>query len=98
MKWKRKPQEQEGSYFFSGQFLVTRGIKDTLSDEEIKAIYFEVQKLVKEKNGLDYLQVYLHEDTSEKVFFIDQLNQEMIASGGFLLEYNYCTLMLAEEY
>ena len=93
-----KPQEMEGSYFFSGKFLVTQGIQALLTPQEIASIYLEVQKLVKENDGIDYLVVYVHEDTGQKLFFIDQLNKEMIASGDFLPEYNYCTLLLAEEY
>lgn len=97
-KWKRQPQEREDTYFFSGKFLVTRGVDGMLSQGEILEIYLEVQRLVKENSGLDYLQVYIHEDTGQKLFFIDQLNKEMIASGNYLPEYNYCTLMLASEY
>lgn len=69
-----------------------------LTEEEFFALYFEIQRLVKEKSGLDYLQVYVHEDTRQKLFFIDQLNTEMIVSGGYEPEHNHCTLMLAEEY
>jgi hypothetical protein len=97
-KWIRQPQEQSGTYFFSGKFLVTSGVQSLLNDNEIRAIYFDVQKLVKQYEGIDYLVVYIHEDTQQKLFFIDQLNKEMIASGEFLPEYNYCTLLLAEEY
>ena len=97
-KWIRQPQEQSGTYPFSGKFLVTIGIQNLLSKEEIFAIYFDVQKLVKEKDGIDYLVVYIHETTNQKLFFIDQLNREMIASGDYLAEYDYCTLLLAEEY
>ena len=97
-KWLRQPQEREGNYFFSGQFLITRGVQGLLSPKEVLAIYQEVQTLVKEKNGLDYLQVYVHADTGQKLFFIDQLSQEMIVSRDFLPEYNYCTLLFAEEY
>lgn len=98
MKWKRQPQETTGTYHFSGKFLVTRGVQGLLKDLEILAIYKEVQRLVNENNGMDYLFVYIHEDTKQKLFFIDQLNQEMIASADFKEEYNYCTLMLASEY
>ena len=97
-KWKKKPQEQEGTYFFSGQFYITRGVQDLLTPEEIRSIYLEVQQLVKEQEGLDYLQVYVHEDNGRKLFFIDQLNTQMIASGQYRAEDNLCTLMLAEEY
>lgn len=95
--WTRKPQEQEGSYFFSGAFYVTRGIQTELSDEEIRGIYFDVQRYVLLHNGADYLFVY-QDESGRKLFFIDQLNKEMIASGEFKPEYNYCTLMFAHEY
>lgn len=98
MKWKQQPQEQEGSYFFSGKFLVTGGVQSLLTDDEIAAIYVEVQNLVKENSGIDYLVVFIHEDTEQKLFFIDQLNKKMIESGEFLKEFNYCTLLLANEY
>jgi len=98
MKWKRQPQEQEGTYMFSGQFVATSGVVDLLSQSDIRSIFNEIRSLVKEENGLDYLQVYLHEESDKKLFFMDQLNREMIASGGFRIEDNYCTLLLAEEY
>ena len=98
MKWKRQPQETTGTYHFSGRFLVTSGVQALLSESEIFTIYQEVQQLVKENNGMDYLFSYIHEDIKQKLFFIDQLNQEMIASGDFKEEYNYCTLMLSSEY
>lgn len=98
MKWKRQSQEQNGSYRFSGKFLVTSGVQNLLLSEEIRAIYFDVQNQVKENDGIDYLVVYKHEKTERKLFFIDQLNDEMIASNDFKKEYNYCTLLLAEEY
>lgn len=99
MKWKRQPQEQEGTYMFSGIFVITHGIRALLTDDEIRAIYFEIRGLVDENNGLDYLQVYQQADGGQKLFFIDQLNREMLASGDFDNETcNYCTLMLASEY
>jgi hypothetical protein len=58
MAWTRKPQEQEGNYYFSGTFYLTAGVKQALSEEEIKAIYNDVQAFVKEKDGIDYLQVF----------------------------------------
>lgn len=98
MKWKRQPQEQSGTYFFSGKFLVTNGVQNLLTPEEIRTIYFEVKELVKEQNGIDYLVVYVHEETTQKLFFIDQLNKEMIDSGSYQPEHNHCTLLKAEEY
>lgn len=96
--WLMQPQDQEGEYFFSGQFLVTRGIQERLSEIEIFELYRRTKQLVRDKKGLDYLLVFKHKQTKEKLFFIDQLNKDMIASGDFKAEYNYCTLLLAEEY
>ncbi len=98
MRWILKPQECTGIYMFSGQFLITQGIQSSLSDEEIRTIYLKIQALAQEAGGLDYLQVFVDEESSEKLFFIDQLNREMIASGDCKMEDNYCTLMKASEY
>jgi hypothetical protein len=95
MAWTRKPQESEGTYRFDGRFLTTRGVGDELSPQEISAIYHEVQNFVKEKNGIDYLQVFTDED-GRKLFFIDQINDEMKKEHP--PEHNYCTLMFAHEY
>jgi hypothetical protein len=95
--WTLQPQEKEGSYFFSGTFLATRGVTEALSKEEIASIYGLIQQLVKENNGLDYLQVFVDED-GRKLFFIDQLNKEMIESGNFKPEDNHCTLLFDYEY
>ena len=70
-KWKRKPQEQEGTYFFSGQFYITRGVQELLIPEEVHRIYLEIQQLVEEQEGLDYLQVYVHEDTGQIASFLN---------------------------
>ncbi len=97
-KWIRQPQEVKGSYYFSGTFYATRGINNLLSKVEIMAIYFDIKSLVNEKDGIDYLQVYIHKETTQKIFCIDQLNKEMIASGSFKSEDNHWTILLAEEY
>lgn len=97
-EWEHQPEEVKGTYYFTGTFYVTKGIQESLSAEEIQAIYLYVKEKVKEENGLDYLQVFVHKRTGIKLFFIDQLNTEMIASGQFKPEYNYCTLMFASEY
>ena len=97
MQWIRKPQEQEGTYQFSGQLYVTRAVINNLIPEEILAIYLDVKAFVLENNGADYLQVYENED-GDKLLFIDQLNSEMIASGEFRPEENHCTLLFSSEY
>lgn len=97
-KWLYQPQETDGTYKFSGNFFVTIGIQQTLSQEEIFEIYLFIKSLVEEKQGLDYLQVFIHNVTGQKLFFIDQLNEKMIESGQYKSEDNYCTLLLANEY
>lgn len=97
-KWLYQPQEKEGTYQFSGTFYATIGIQKTLSQDEIFEIYLFIKLQVKEKKGLDYLQVFIDKDTGQKLFFIDQLNNEMIESRQYLRQENYCTLLLASEY
>jgi len=95
--WKRQKQERDGTYFFGGKFYATRGIVTELSIEEILFICQDLKAFVKEKNGIDYLQVYADEK-GRKLFFIDQLNKEMIESGQYRDDDNHCTLMFASEY
>ena len=98
LKWKIQPQEQSGTYRFSGKFVATRGVADLLSEAEIMLLYWQVRYLVEQNDGIDYLVVIAHEDSGQKLFFIDQINDEMKASGGHPKEHNYCTLLLAQEY
>jgi hypothetical protein len=96
--WLYQPQECEGTYGFSGRFFITAGIEQKLSREEIFDIYMFIRTLADENKNLDYLQVFIHKVTRQKLFFIDQLNKEMIESGSFSSEDNYCTLLLSSEY
>jgi hypothetical protein len=96
-KWKRKPQERDGNYNFSGIMYITQGVKTLLSFVEIAEIYQDVRQFAKLKKGIDYLQVYVDE-SGNKLFFIDQLAQHLIDSDEYPDEENYCTLMLASEY
>lgn len=95
--WTRKPQEREGTYHFSGQFLATRGVASELPPEEILSIYRDIQSFVKERMGADYIQVYTDEQ-GRKLYLIDQLNREMIESGEYSPLDNHCTLLWAHEY
>lgn len=97
-KWLYQPQEEEGSYEFSGSFFVTAGVQHSLTEIEIFDIYLFIQAQVKQRNNIDYLQVFVNVQTGQKLFFIDQLNKEMISSGKYALKDNYCTLLLAQEY
>jgi hypothetical protein len=96
-EWTRQPQETGGKYQFSGQFVVTQTVKQELTKVEIIGIYYDILKFVEEQGGIDYLQVYKDEQ-GRKLFFIDQLNSEMIQSGEYQEEDNYCTLLFAHEY
>ena len=96
--WVRQPQENEDSYMFSGQLLITSGARSLLSDEEVNYIITDVKEFVKQENGIDYLQVYQHSKTKQKLFFIDQLNRDMIAFGGYKPEHNHATILLPSEY
>lgn len=96
-KWKNLPQENEGTYFFSGRVYITLGVREKLTLFEITCIHQDVLKCVRENNGLDYLQVY-EDDNENKLFFIDNITKEEVTSGRFLREDNYCTLMFAHEY
>lgn len=96
-QWTRKPQEKDGTYLFSGNFYTTRRVYEELSPQEIRAIHADVKAFAKAKQGIDYIQVY-EDEQGRKLFFIDQLNREMIDSGDYKDEDNYCTLLFASEY
>ncbi len=93
--WKRKSQEQSGSYRFDGNIYMTATVQHELSREEIDWIVQDVKRLVKEKNGIDYLQIYVDEQ-GRKLYFIDQLNDEM--KPHHPCEHNYATLLFTWEY
>ena len=95
--WTHRPQEQEGTYLFSGALFVTQEVNSALSLDEIFAIYFDMQIRVRERGGLDYLQVYENE-AGDKLYFIDQCDPEMTASELFSKEDNHCILLFSHEY
>ena len=95
---RQKPEYNSGDYYFSGNFYVTRGVVETLDEREIHAIHLEIKRLVESKGGQDYLQVFKQKRGKQKLFLIDNLSREMLNSGQYSNEHNYCTLMLAEEY
>ncbi|HMG66360.1 MAG TPA: hypothetical protein VK588_01700 [Chitinophagaceae bacterium] len=96
--WERKPQERnDQQYFFAGKFYMTKGVFDALHFEEIISIYHDVKAFAKQRNGIDYMQVYT-DGNGRKLFMIDQLDTRMIESGEYSEEHNYCTLLLDEEY
>ena len=95
-KWKIQPQDQEGTYRFSGRFVATRGVADLLSEAEIMILYWQVRYLVEQNNGIDYLVCIVHEESGQELFFIDQINDEM--KPHHPKEHDHCTRLLREEY
>ncbi|WP_422005381.1 hypothetical protein [Roseivirga pacifica] len=99
--WARKPQEQEGDYFFAGSVFMTSGVQSTLESQEILSIIADLRRAVKSENGLDYLQVYSHQD-GRKVWIIDTLPKSRLDSDELSqtekVEHNYFTILLSEEY
>lgn len=96
-KWTRQPQERDGSYLFSGNFFTTSNVYKEIPEKEIWALYADVKAFANAKSGIDYLQVYVDEE-GRKLFFVDQLSREMVNSGEYQDEDNYCTLLFASEY
>jgi len=66
------PQEQEGTYQFSGKFVATRNAIEKFGEPVIFAAYTILQKEVKQKGGLDYLQVF--EIDGQRLWFIDDVS------------------------
>ena len=97
MQWQRKPQEQPGTYMFSGDFYVTTNVSSKLTAAEITAVYRDILKFVKENNGADYLQIY-ENGKGERLYFIDQLSREMVESKQWNPGDNHCTLLFSWEY
>ncbi len=66
------PQEKEGMYQFDGKFVSTPAAVDKFGEAVIVAAHIMLQKQVKQKGGLDYLQVF--DIDSEQLWFIDEVN------------------------
>lgn len=90
--------EQNGEYFFNGDYYLSKGVTSNIPNKEIAEILNFTRKLVKQHEGIDYLQTFYSIEQDCKLFFIDNLNTEMIESGGFSVSDNYATLILSSEY
>jgi hypothetical protein len=66
------PQEQEGTYRFSGKFVSTRSALEKFGEAVILAAYTLLQTEVRRKGGLDYLQVF--EIDGQRLWFIDDVS------------------------
>ena len=65
------PQEKEGHYQFDGRFVATRAAVAKFGEAVIIAAHLTLQKEVKRRGGLDYLQVF--DVDGEKPWFIDDV-------------------------
>ena len=95
--WTPKSQEKKGTYLFNGAFLATKKVADELPLQEILFLYQDVVIRAHIQGGIDYLQLYENQ-WGRRLFFIDQLNREMLESGEFEEDHHHCTLMFEEEY
>ena len=99
--FKRKDQERDGTYTFSGALYATVGITRALSGEEIASVIADLFQFVAECDGGDYLQVY-EADDGRVVWCIDNLSRRMKESSEFtaeqLAEDDYWTMLLPSEY
>ena len=66
------PQEKEGSYQFNRRFVSTRAAIEKFGEAVIVAAHIMLLKEVKQKGGLDYLQVF--EVDGERLRFIDDVS------------------------
>lgn len=89
-------QEVNGNYMFNGDFFITKTVFKRLPVEVIQQIRLFTQEMIIQHRGIDYIQVFTYKN--QKLFFIDQLNVEMLKSNGYEKEDNYCTLLFANEY
>ncbi|CAG0941177.1 hypothetical protein BROC_01319 [Candidatus Brocadiaceae bacterium] len=94
-----QPQEETGTYMFTGRLYATAAIAETLSPAEISQILSAVRKRVAEHNGADYLFVFTN-DEEERIFAIDQLNREMKAAASpvWVAKNDIVTVLFANEY
>lgn len=66
------PQEKEGTCRFGGQFVATAAAINKFGDAVIIAAHIMLVKEVKQRGGLDYLQVF--DIDGEKLWFIDDVS------------------------
>lgn len=101
-KWEIQSQEQSGTYRFEGGCFVTKAVKEAVPETDLENMISQIRQRVAENDGADYLQVFVHSESGQKIFVIDNLSSEMLKGDGYTetqkQEYNYFTIMFAEEY
>ncbi|NVN96006.1 MAG: hypothetical protein HXX18_12060 [Bacteroidetes bacterium] len=100
-KWVRQPQERKRDYFFNGKSYITTNLMNEIPVDEIMWIISDLKVFIQQEQGIDYLVIYIRSD-GRKIFCIDQLSKSMMESGDYtkeqIKEYNYWTMLFAEEY
>lgn len=94
-KWFHEPEEQSGDYWFGGQVYMTSNIQADIPEKELIEMITHIHKLAKERNGLDYLQVFTNAER-DKIFVIDQIAKSQVETSP--KEYHYCTILYDHEY
>ena len=95
--WTHLPQERDGDYFFDGRALMTSGVQEALSADEVLWVVKTLRRFVRRHSGADYLQVFECDD-GRKVWCICQLSQSMKVSGDYVFDDDYWTMLLPDEY
>lgn len=101
MKWKRKPPEVadgQADYHFNGRVIMTRGVTTAIPEQELIAIVQDIKKIVKEFGGIDYLQIYEHEESGVIIWVMDQVTKAALSRGDHPPEHNYFTILFPSEY
>src|SRR5215213_3801015 len=95
--WKRLPQEEneDQDYWFKGAGYLTAEISSTIPPPEIAEILRDLHEFVREKQGIDYLQVYEREDGT-RIWVIDQVPQHELKDHP--PEHNHFTILYPHEY
>lgn len=102
MPWTLKPNNLEGDYSFSGKFLATRNLMDTIGPDVVMHMYLVIQYYVEREGSIGQCQVFENTENKRKIYFIDQLSDTVKSTRELtqeqLKEEDYCTAMFAEEY
>jgi hypothetical protein len=98
--WQRLPHERSGKYFFSGKIInINWSVTDDIQLPEILLLFSMLRKMAEKADGLHAVQAFVHsKDSSKKLYIVDNLSQEMIATGKFKEDENYCTVMWDYEF
>ena len=98
--WQWLLQKQSGSHFFTGKLInINCSVIDDIQLPEILLLLDVVRKFAERLNGLNAVQVFVNsQDSSKKLYLVDNLSKEMIESGKFKEVENICSVMWDYEF